>query len=95
MRIGYLLSDFNEEKWKRTYFKRMKKNEINHERYKVLDMYCNVIKDNFLNLMTETRFDTFKDSCERIEQYADEQLLRINEKYKSKCKLYLKIKNMS
>ena len=98
LRIGYLLSDFDKEKWKRTYFKRMKKNEINHERYKVLDMYCNVIKDNFLNLMTETSieaFDTFKDSCERIEKYTDEQLLRINEKYKSKSKLYLNIKNVS
>jgi hypothetical protein len=97
LRIGYLLSDFDKEKWKRTYFKRMKKNEINHERYKVLDMYCNVIKDNFLNLMTETSveaFNTFKDSCERIEKYADEQLLRINKKYKSKCK-YLNIKNLS
>ena len=76
----------------------MKKNEINHERYKVLDMYCNVIKDNFLNLMTDAStegFKNFKDSCERIEKYADEQLFRINEKYKSKCKLYLKIKNMS
>jgi len=94
LRIGYLLSDFDEEKWKRTYFKRMKKNEINHERYKVLDMYCNVIKDNFLNLMAETSveaFNTFKYSCDRIEKYADEQLFKINKKYKSKCKEYLTI----
>ena len=98
LRIGYLLSDFDEKEWKKKYFRKMKKNEINHERYKVLDMYCNVIKDNFLNLMTDAStegFKNFKDSCERIEKYADEQLLRINEKYKSKCKLYLKIKNMS
>ena len=96
LRIGYLLSDYDEEKWKRKYFARLKKNEIDHERYKVYDMYCNVIKDNFLNLMTETTvetFVTFKDSCKQIEEYADEQLLKINKKYNSKNKAYLTIRS--
>ena len=97
LRVKYLLLDYNEEKWKKIYFQRMKKNEINHERYKVLDMYCNVIKDNFLNLMTETSletFMTFKHSCERIEEYADEQLLKINKKYNSKNMSYLKVRSV-
>jgi hypothetical protein len=97
LRIGYLLSDYDEEKWERLYSAKMKKNEINHERYKVLDMYCNVIKDNFLNLMAEISieaFETFKDSCFHIEKYADEQLLKINKKYNSKSKAYLNIRSM-
>ena len=88
LRVKYLLSELNEEEWKKSYFRKMKQNEINHERYKVLDMYCNVIKDNFLNLMTDCSLMTFLDACNKIEKYTNEQLEKINKKYNSKDKSY-------
>ncbi len=84
LRIEYLLSDIDKKQWEKLYLMRIKKNEINHERYKVFDMYCNVIKDIFLNLIQNKCIHTFRESCNSIKNYTNEQLEKINEKYGSK-----------
>ena len=84
LRIEYLLSDIDKKQWEKLYLMRIKKNEINHERYKVFDMYCNVIKDIFLNLVQNKCIYTFRESCNSIKNYTNEQFEKINEKYGSK-----------
>lgn len=84
LRVEYLLSDVDKKQWEKLYLMRIKKNEINHERYKVFDMYCNVIKDIFLNLVQNKCIHTFRESCNSIKNYTNEQLEKINEKYGSK-----------
>lgn len=89
LRVKYLLSDIDKKQWEKLYLMRIKKNEINHERYKVFDMYCNVIKDIFLNLVQNKCIYTFKDTCNSIRNYTNEQLEKINEKYGSKDNRWL------
>ena len=84
LRVQYLLSDIDKKQWEKLFLMRIKKNEINHERYKVLDMYCNVIKDIFLNLIQNKCIYTFKESYNSIRNYTNEQLEKINKKYGSK-----------
>jgi hypothetical protein len=84
LRVKYLLSDIDKKQWEKIFLMRIKKNEINHERYKVIDTYCNVIKDIFLNFIENKCVHTFRKTCTSIKDYTNEQLKKINEKYGSK-----------
>ena len=83
LRVDYLLSKISEEEWRKKLGMLVKKNKLGQERYNVYDLYCNGTKDLFINLVHNKDIIQFKDSMLHLEQYANEQLTKINKKYGS------------
>jgi hypothetical protein len=87
-RIGYLNGELTESEWKKVLKMRMKKDELQMERFLILDMFCNVITDLFINLMENRDLDLLNDSALKIFEYTNTQMEKLNKKFSSKDKRY-------
>lgn len=87
-RIAYLNDELTEREWKKVLKMRMKKDELQMERFLILDMFCNVITDLFINLMESCNLELFNDSCMKIFEYTNSQMEKLNKKFSSKDKRY-------
>jgi len=94
LRVQYMKSEISMDVWRKKLGALLKKNRLAQERYNIIDMYINVIKDLFLNLFQTKDINQFKQSSSEIERHADEQLKKINKKYKSYDNKYSEIKKM-
>jgi hypothetical protein len=82
--VSYLTNILTEEKWKTTLKARIKKEEKNNNIYHILYMFVHVINDLFRNLILDKNTDNFFDNGDKIIKYSNEQIERINKRYKSK-----------
>jgi hypothetical protein len=87
-RIAYLNNDITMEYWKKNLKMKMKKDEMMMERYMILDMYCNVFSDLFVNLQMDKNFEIFSKNAVQIFNYTNEQMVKLNKKYGSKDSRY-------
>ena len=84
LRISYLMNDISFDQWKKTLKMTMKRDELDTERYLILDMFCAVISDIFLQFMLDRQLETFHTSCRNIFIYTQNQMLKVQESFKSK-----------
>ena len=94
MRVDYMQNKISIDGWRKKLGSMLKRNRLAQDRYNIIDMYVNVIKDLFLNLLHSKDINQFKKSSEEIEKHANEQLKKINKKYKSFDNKYLEIRRM-
>ena len=73
---------------------KLKVNRISQERRHVLDMFINALKDLFHNLLHDNDITQFKQCVSDLETYSDEQLIKINKKYKSKNSKFTSIQKV-
>jgi hypothetical protein len=88
LRIQFMLSEFDENSWKKRLKMRNKKYEKNHEIYQVYDMFHRSMADSFHNLIEHKKLETFEKECLRLVKYTNVQLLNINKKFGSVEKKY-------
>lgn len=88
-RISYLLGEIDEETWRKSLRTMMKKDELNAERYLILDMFCAVMSDLFIQFMLNKDLDTFHTSCKNIFFYTNNQMEKLHDKFKSKDTKYV------
>lgn len=88
LRVKYLMGEISEIDWKKRYKIYMKKNEIDFERYRVLDMFKKVLKDLFINLFDSKDIVEFYSSTKNLVKYTNTQLELINKRYKSVNRSY-------
>jgi len=67
---------------------KMKKDELLMERFFILDMFCNVMSDLFINLMANQDITMFQGNAKEIFNYTNNQMERLNKKFLSKDKKY-------
>jgi hypothetical protein len=84
--ISYLVSDIDENGWKATLKKRIKKDEKNNHIFHILNMFVNVMNDFFRNLLTNRDFEAFFTNADRVIAYTNEQIEKINKRYGSVSK---------
>ena len=91
LRVKYIVGDIDEEKWKKNLKIKIKKSEKDFNIYQILDMYVHASTDLFLNLMHDLDIQLFVDNSTKLIKYTDEQIERINKRYKSReSKYFLK-----
>jgi len=83
-RIAYLNEEITENEWKKCLKMKMKKDELQMERYLILDMFCNVITDLFINLMETQDIRLLHDNSLKIFEYTNTQMEKLNKKFSSK-----------
>ena len=88
LRVDYLNEQITLEEWKKNLKMKIKKNELMLERFMVLDMYCNVMSDLFVNLSVDKNADGFLEGSRKILGYTNTQMEKVNGKYGSKDKRY-------
>ena len=88
LRVKYLLSDIDLKTWKSLYKLRYNKKQIENERFQVIDMFCNVMKDIFNNFLTNRNMSELDISISNLFKYSNHQLQKINDTYQSKSKKY-------
>lgn len=93
LRVDYLLSKISDQEWRKKLGMLVKKNKLGQDRHNVYDLYCNGTKDLFINLVHNKDITQFKDSMLHLEQYANEQLTKINKKYGSTDSWHVCIKS--
>jgi len=81
--VSYLVSDIDENTWKATLKKRIKKDEKNNHIFHILNMFVNVMNDFFRNLLTDRDFDTFFTNADQLISYTNSQIEKINKRYGS------------
>jgi hypothetical protein len=81
--IRYLLNEIDEEKWKFELKKRIKKAEKNNNILNILAMYTNVMNDLLRNLMDNKRTTIFINDANKLTEYANEHIIKIQKRYKS------------
>lgn len=86
--VSYLLNEITEEKWKSTLKARVKKEEKNNNIYHILYMFVQVMNDLFRNMIEDKNTTIFFDNSKKLIEYTNEQLEKINKRYKSKDKKY-------
>ena len=86
--VDYLIGDIDEKKWKDELKRRIKKDEKNNNIYHVLNMYVNVLSDLFRNAIADKNLETFKTNVDSLVNYTNNQLEKINKRYKSSDKSY-------
>ena len=87
-RIAYLNGELTKEVWKKNLKMKMKKDELLMERFFILDMFCNVMSDLFINLMANQDITMFQGNAKEIFIYTNNQMERLNKKFLSKDKKY-------
>jgi len=87
-RIAYLNDEITQEEWKKNLKMKMKKHELQMERYLILDMFCNVITDLFINLVENQELYVFSDAAAKIFEYTNSQMEKLNKKFSSKDSRY-------
>jgi hypothetical protein len=88
LRVKYLMSEITEERWKKEFMKLSKKHEINFEKHQVLDMFCTCAKDIFMNFKQDRNIDVLIDQYEKLAEYGNRQLRKINDRYGSRDTQY-------
>lgn len=83
-RVAYLNNEITKEEWKKQLKMRMKKDELRMERFFIIDMYCNVMTDMFVNMMINKDVESFQKQCIEIFHYTNAQMRKLNKKYGSK-----------
>lgn len=94
LRVKYLNSEISLESWRKKLGMKLKVNRISQERRHVLDMFINALKDLFHNLLHDNDITQFKQCVSDLETYSDEQLIKINKKYKSKNSKFTSIQKV-
>jgi len=86
--VAYLVGDIDKNGWKKTLKIRTKKNQKNNNIYNIFIMYNEVLNDLFRNLKDNENIDQFKDQTQKILDYTNEQIEKINKRFKSKDKQF-------
>ena len=86
--IDYLISKIDERKWKKELKKRIKSDEKLNHIYHILNMFVTVLNDFFQNAIEDNKLDLFKINADNLIQYTNEQLDKINKRYKSYSNTY-------
>lgn len=86
--IKYLTGDIDDVKWKFILKKQIKKEKRENEIYHILRMFVKVMDDLLRLLEHERKTHKFIDSSEELIKYTNEQIGKINTKYKSVEKKY-------
>ena len=87
--VSYLLNELTEEKWKSTLKARIKKEEKNNNIYHILYMFVHVLNDLFRNVIEDKNIHNFYNNSDKLVEYTNEQLQKINKSYKIKETKYL------
>jgi len=87
-RIQYLNEEITLQEWRKILKMRIKKNDLMLERFMILDMYCNVMSDLFVNLSLDKNENTFTEGARQILRYTNTQMEKVNSKYSSKDTRY-------
>ena len=87
-RIAYLNGEISEQEWKKMLKMNMKKHELQMERFLILDMFCNVMTDLFINLTDNKDIDLLQDNALKIFEYTNTQMEKLNKKFTSKDMRY-------
>lgn len=86
--VKYLVGDINKNEWKKQLKARTKKNQKNNNIYNILTMYNAVINDLFRNLKENENAEQFIEQTEKIVSYANDQITKINKRFKSNDKQF-------
>lgn len=86
--LKYLVGDIDKNEWKKILKARTKKNQKNNNIYNILNMYTAVVNDLFRNLQDSKDVDQFTDQTEKIRIYCNEQIEKINKRFKSNEKQF-------
>lgn len=87
-RIQYLNEEITLQEWRKILKMKIKKNELMLERFMILDMYCNVMSDLFVNLCVDKNENGFSEGAKQILKYTNTQMEKVNSKYSSKDTRY-------
>ena len=63
--------------------KRIKKDEKDNHIYHILNMFVNVMNDLFRNIIINKNIENFITNADELVDYTNEQLCKINKRYKS------------
>jgi hypothetical protein len=86
--IKYLVGDIDDAQWKTALKKQIKKEKKENEVHHILQMFVAVMGDLFRVLLHDRKTHNFIDSVNALILYANEQIGKINIKYKSVDKKY-------
>jgi len=84
LRVKYIIGDIDEELWKKKLKMKIKKAEREFNVYQILDMYIHASTDIFRNFMDSGEYEIFTDNSVKLIKYTDEQIIRVNKRYKSR-----------
>ena len=89
LRVNYIVGDIDEDEWKKLLKIQIKKSEKQFRIYQILDMYVHASSDIFMNFIDNLDANAFTESSRKLIRYADEQIEKINKRFKSTEKKYL------
>jgi hypothetical protein len=92
-RVSYLNNELTKEEWKKQLKMKMKKDELRMERFFIIDMFCNVITDLFVNVIITKDINALQQNCKEIFNYTNTQMDKLNKKYGSKDERMMLKKN--
>jgi len=91
--INYLTDSITKEQWKKTLKMRIKQDEKNNNLYHIYNMFVNVINDLFRNMIEDINVEGFKNNTDNLLEYTNNQIEKLNNRYKSKCKsIFIKLR---
>jgi hypothetical protein len=91
LRLGYLLSEYDEISWKRRLNLRVNKYNKNNEIFLIYDMFYKAIVDLFNNFSVNRNLNIFMAERNVLIEYVNKNIANINKKYKSVEKKYFLI----
>lgn len=86
--ISYLVGDISEENWRDRLKRAIKKEEKNHNIYKVLKMFTDIMNIFFKNIIVDGNENILITNADNLITYTNQQLQNVNNRYKSKDKKY-------
>ena len=84
--IKYLIDCITKEQWKKTLKTRIKQDEKSNNLYHIYNMYVNVINDLLRNMIESGDIETFLKHAENLLTYTNNQIEKLNNRYKSKSR---------
>ena len=93
--VKYLIGDITKEQWKKTLKMSLKKESRENEIYHILNMFIAVSNDMLQILVADENVDTFNKSYNTLFDYTNEQILKINKRYKSVDKKLMLIRSVA
>jgi len=86
--VKYLIGDIDDIKWKKSLKTDIKREKRENEVYHILNMFVNVMEDLSHDIINDKNTVKFIDSADSLIKYVNEQIGKINKKYKSVEKKY-------
>lgn len=84
--IKYLIDSITKDQWKKTLKMRIKQDEKNNNLYHMYNMYVNIVNDLLRNMVESGDIEAFLKHAENLLEYTNNQIEKLNNRYKSKSK---------